>query len=173
MIYQNGYKHVHPADLIQLQNGELLLMAREGTEHISNDGDVIMLRSKDQGKTWGDKQAIAAIKDLDEREGCGIQLKDGTIVVGIFYNNLYDADGRYKSKQVKESDQRHPTSVIDWVRTSLRRATTGTPGPSRNYIDTNGMPFTNLEGPTDAPIQMPDGPVVMGVIAYGLHGDCR
>jgi hypothetical protein len=33
------------------------------------------------------------------------------------------------------------------------------------------MPFTNLEGPTDAPIQMPDGTVVMGVIAYGLHGD--
>jgi photosystem II stability/assembly factor-like uncharacterized protein len=33
------------------------------------------------------------------------------------------------------------------------------------------MPFTDLEGPTDAPIQMPDGSIVMGVIAYGLHGD--
>jgi len=42
-----------------------------------------MLRSKDGGKTWGEKQVIANIKDLDEREGCGIQLKDGTIVVAI------------------------------------------------------------------------------------------
>ena len=50
-----------------------------------------MLRSRDDGKTWGEKQTIAAIKDLDEREGCGLQLRDGTILVGVFYNNLYDS----------------------------------------------------------------------------------
>ena len=34
VLYTNGYRHVHPADLIKLQNGELLLMWREATEHI-------------------------------------------------------------------------------------------------------------------------------------------
>src|SRR5215813_11168435 len=29
VIYQNGFRHVHPADLIALKNGELLLMTRE------------------------------------------------------------------------------------------------------------------------------------------------
>jgi sialidase-1 len=171
VIYQNGYKHVHPADLIQLRNGELLLMAREGTEHISNDGDVIMLRSKDQGKNWGEKQTIGAIKDLDEREGCGIQLKGGTIVLGIFYNNLYDEDGRYNSKRVKESDQRTSEKrhrLGAYIITSRDNGHTWT---EPKFIETNGMPFSNLEGPTDAPIQMPDGSVVMGVIAYGLQGD--
>jgi len=76
VIYSNAFRHVHPADLIQLRNGELLLMSREATEHLSSDGDVIMLRSRDGGKTWGEKQVIASIKDVDEREGCGIQLRD-------------------------------------------------------------------------------------------------
>ena len=95
VIYSNGFRHLHPADLVQLRNGELLMMTSEATEHISNDGDVVMLRSKDGGRTWGEKQVIAAIKDVDEREGCGIQLRDGTIVMGIFFNNLYGEDGSY------------------------------------------------------------------------------
>src|SRR6185369_3075359 len=86
VIYTNGWRHLHPADLIRLQNGDLLVTAREATEHIARDGDVIMLRSKDGGKTWGEKQVIANVKNLDEREGCGIQLKNGTIVVAVFYN---------------------------------------------------------------------------------------
>ena len=53
VIYTNGWRHLHPADLIRLQNGELLVTAREATEHIARDGDVIMLRSKDEGKTGG------------------------------------------------------------------------------------------------------------------------
>ena len=52
VVYQNGFRHLHPADMIKLQNGELLVMFREGTEHYANDGDVVMLRSKDEGKTW-------------------------------------------------------------------------------------------------------------------------
>jgi sialidase-1 len=171
VIYRNGFRHVHPADLIALKNNELLLMAREGTEHISNDGDVIMLRSKDQGRTWGEKQTIGSIKNLDEREGCGIQLKDGTILVAIFYNNLYDADGRYKSEQGKAeraraSDKRRGLGA--YIITSRDNGHTWS---EPNYVDTTGMPFTNLEGPTDAPIQLPDGAVLMGVIAYGLNHD--
>ncbi|MEO7650371.1 MAG: sialidase family protein, partial [Bryobacteraceae bacterium] len=95
VIYTNGFRHLHPADLIQLQNGELLITAREAAEHISRDGDVILLRSKDGGKTWGEKHVIAAVKDLDEREGCGVQLKNGTIVLAVYYNGLYGEDGEY------------------------------------------------------------------------------
>jgi sialidase-1 len=173
VIYQNGYKHVHPADLIRLQNGQLLLMAREGMEHISSDGDVILLRSDDGGKTWGNKQTIAAIKDLDEREGCGIQLKDGTIVVGIFYNNLYNSDGRYDPKQLQES-ARQPSGKRHLLGAYIITSTDdGRTWSEPNYIDTANMPFANLEGPTDAPIEMPDGSILMGVIAYSPHGDAN
>jgi sialidase-1 len=170
VIYTNGFRHLHPADLLTLKNGELLLMSREGTEHISNDGDVFLLRSKDNGKTWGNKQWIAAIKDLDEREGCGIQLKDGTIVVAIFYNDLYFPDGIYASwrrdQQLAKDTLR--ARLGTYVITSKDNGHTWS---KPNYIDIKGMPVTGLEGPTDAPIEMPDGSVVMGVIGYGLHGD--
>jgi sialidase-1 len=40
-----------------------------------------------------------------------------------------------------------------------------------NFISTAGMPFTDVEGPTDAPIEMPDGSIVMGVIGENTHTD--
>ncbi len=33
------------------------------------------------------------------------------------------------------------------------------------------MPFSDLEGPADAPIEMPDGSVLMPVMAYNVRGD--
>ena len=172
VIYSNGFRHLHPADLIRLKNGELLLMAREGTEHIANDGDVFLLRSTDNGKTWGQKQWIAAIKDMDEREGCGIQLKDGTIVVAIFYNKLYFDDGAYfiwKPDQQLAKDTARPR-LGTYIITSKDNGHTWSPP---NYIDIKNMPVNGLEGPTDAPIQMPDGAIVMGVIGYSLNGDSK
>lgn len=168
VIYTDGYHHLHPADLIKLNNGEVLLLTREGTEHISNDGDVISVRSKDGGLTWGDRATVTAIKDVDEREGCGIQLKDGSILVGIFYNNLYDADGVYKSSTTK------PATLPDKARLgafTLRSTDEGHTWSEPHFIDTKDMPFKDLEGPTDAPIEMPDGSIVMGVIGYAPKGD--
>jgi sialidase-1 len=156
-----------------LKNGELLLTSREGREHISNDGDVIMLRSKDGGKTWGDKQVIAPIKDVDEREACGIQLQDGTIVMGIFYNNLYDRDGNYIYRPPgTEDDTRFSDPAVRYLGAYIITSTdNGRTWSKPYYIETKDMPFGNLEGPTDAPIEMPDGSIVMGLIGYNIKGD--
>jgi sialidase-1 len=170
VIYTNGYRHLHPADMIKLQNGDLLLMSREGTEHIANDGDVFMLRSTDNGKTWGEKQWIGAIKDLDEREGTGIQLKDGTIMVAIFFNDLYLPDGQYNSwkPQEKLAPRTDRPRLGTYTITSKDNGRTWS---KPNYLDIKGMPVNGLEGPTDAPIEMPDGSIMMGEIGYSINGD--
>jgi sialidase-1 len=170
IIYTNGWRHLHPADLIKLQNGELLVTAREASEHIARDGDVIMLRSKDMGKTWGGKQVIGGIKDLDEREGCGIQLKDGTILVSVYYNGLYRDNGDYEWRPAGRAamfgagSKRLGTYII----TSKDNGRTWS---KPNFVSTEGMPFTDIEGPADAPIEMPDGSILMPVMGYNVRGD--
>ncbi|WP_414660629.1 sialidase family protein [Horticoccus sp. 23ND18S-11] len=173
VVYQNGFRHLHPADLITLQNGDLLMMTREATEHYSNDGDVVMVRSKDGGRTWGDRQVIAGLKDVDEREGCGVQLPDGTILVGIFYNNLYNPDGSYNF------NWRQNLPVLQKADQGLRylgsytivSRDNGRTWSAPRFIDTKAMPFHDVEGPTDAPIVMPDGTILMGVIGSGTEAD--
>ena len=171
VVYSNGFRHLHPADLIKLKNGDILLFSREATEHIANDGDVFSLRSKDGGITWGDKQWVANIKDLDEREGCGIQMKDGTIVVAIFYNNLYFPDGNYFSwKKGEKLEELGKPRLGTYIVTSKDNGKTWSPP---NYVDIKNMPVSGLEGPTDAPVEMPDGSLIMAVIGYTLHGDSK
>ncbi|WP_437206918.1 sialidase family protein [Planctomicrobium sp. SH664] len=168
VIYTNGHRHLHPADLIKLQNGELLMMTREATDHYARDGEVIMIRSKDGGLTWGEPQTIAAIKNFDEREGCGIQLSDGTIIVGVFYNNLYRDDGTYifnDRQHLQEPQRRFLGSYI------ISSTDNGHTWSEPAYVDTTDMPFKNVEGPTDAPIEMPDGSILMGLIGYNFDGD--
>lgn len=172
VIYSNGYRHLHPADLIPLRNGELLLTAREAAEHYAADGDVIMLRSRDGGLTWGEKQIIAHDDHLDLREGCGVQLRDGTIVVGVFYNGNYNPDGSYRFKDNPRNVALAPGKprLGTFIITSRDNGRTWS---APNFISTRGMPFSSTEGPTDAPIEMPDGSIVMGVIGYGLNGDAK
>ena len=43
-IYTDGYRHLHPADMIPLKDGSVLLTAREATEHVARDGDIVVLR---------------------------------------------------------------------------------------------------------------------------------
>jgi hypothetical protein len=172
VIYTNGWRHLHPADLIPLRNGDLLVTAREATEHIARDGDVIMLRSTDHGKTWGEKQVIGGIKDLDEREGCGLQLKDGTILVGVYYNGLYRDNGDYewdeanRRSQFGKGKQRLGTYIIT-------SGDNGRTWSKPNFVSTKGMPFTDIEGPADAPIEMPDRSILMPVMGYNVRGDVQ
>lgn len=169
VIYTNGFKHLHPADIVKLRNGEILMMTREGSEHYSNDGDIVMLRSKDGGKTWGGKQIISAIKDVDEREGCAVQLKDGTIVMGVFFNDLYKKDGSYPHGEATDKvlEPGKPYLGAHIITSKDNGRTWSKP----NYIDTKDMPFSNLEGPTDAPVEMTDGSIIMGIIGYSPKGD--
>ncbi len=172
LIYSNGFRHLHPADLVKLKNGEWLLFSREGAEHISDDGDVFLLRSKDQGKTWGQKQWVAGIPEVDEREACGLQLKDGTIVMAVFYNKLYFKDGSYflwKPGSTLPKDPVRPR-LGTYIITSNDNGHTWSPP---QYIDIKNMPVNGLEGPTDAPIELPDGSIGMAVIGYALNGDTK
>lgn len=97
VIYTNGRAHVHDADVAQLDNGDLIVCLREGSEHISNDGRTVTVRSSDGGRTWGDRQVVRAHPHTDEREASISQLRDGTVLMNAWVNPFYDAQGVYRT----------------------------------------------------------------------------
>ncbi|MSP13514.1 MAG: exo-alpha-sialidase [Chloroflexi bacterium] len=95
VIYQNGRAHIHPPDVIQLQNGDLLMTFREAMEHLSDDGHIVVVRSRDGGLTWGERQVVVDNYHQDDRETSLTQLRDGTILMVWWANKLYDPTGQY------------------------------------------------------------------------------
>ena len=98
IVYENGRAHVHDSDLLQLHNGDLLVLIREASEHISLDGKMTMVRSRDGGKTWGERQVILDHQQTDDREGNIAQLGDGTLLASCWINPYYNRDGRYGAR---------------------------------------------------------------------------
>lgn len=169
-VYSNGARHVHPADMIPMRDGTILLTAREGTEHVAADGDIVVLRSEDHGRKWT-KVSTFGVPNLDEREACGIQLADGSIMLMVFYNALYRDDGEYEQKWMTKVKLGAGKQYLGFytVISKDRGATWSAP----RYVSTAGMPFSDTEGPADAPIALPDGTLLLPVIAYNLNGEIR
>ena len=114
IVYTNGLAHVHPPDVLLLQNGDLLAALREATEHLSNDGRIVMVRSTDGGKTWGERQVLVETPDADERECALCQLRDGTLLANEWPNTYYDRDGYYIARPTTH----HARTVGTYVRRS-------------------------------------------------------
>ena len=95
IVYEGGRAHVHEADLLLLQNGELLVAFREASEHISNDGKIVTVRSTDGGATWGERTVIREQPYTDERSASLCELRDGTILCNALPQTHYDRHGRY------------------------------------------------------------------------------
>jgi Neuraminidase (sialidase) len=87
--------------------------------------------------------------------------------VGIFYNGNYGPDGAYGTRRQAENSK---PVLGTYIITSRDNGHTWS---EPNFIKTDGMPFTATEGPTDAPIEMPDGSLIMAVIGYRMHGDAK
>lgn len=102
LIYHNGRAHVHPPDVFLLQNGDLLVAFREASEHLSNDGKIVMVRSRDGGKTWDERQVLREHPHTDERDVSITQLRDGTVLVNNWPNPFYDRAGRYWARAMAD-----------------------------------------------------------------------
>lgn len=98
VIYTNGRHHVHQTDVLLLDNGDLLVTFRDGSEHLSGDGKIATVRSTDLGQTWGDYQVVRGRPHTDERESSIAQLRDGTLLMNAWVNSFYDHQGRYLAR---------------------------------------------------------------------------
>lgn len=170
IAYSSGRKHLHPADLVGLKDGTLLLTAREATEHVARDGDMVVIRSTDNGRTWAPFSRIG-IAGLDEREACGMQLPDGSILLAVFYNSMYRNDDEYEQKWQEKLEFGKGKQHMGFY--TVRSRDGGKTWSEPKFASTKGMPFTETEGPADAFIQMPDGTLLLPLIGYNVRGDLK
>ena len=111
IIYTSGRDHVHSPDVLCLQNGEMLACWRDGSEHISNDGKIAMVRSIDGGRTWGDWEVVAEYPNTDYRELSLVQLRDGTLLGNRWHSTYYDPQGHYIGKVHDSMYPGHPAGI--------------------------------------------------------------
>lgn len=74
---------------VLLDNGNIITTFRGGTEHVSNNGKIILARSTDQGQTWV-TSTIFDDAGIDDRNDLGLKkLADGTLILP-FYQHYSD-----------------------------------------------------------------------------------
>ena len=79
VIYETEAHAAFPS-VARLTSGDLLCVFRQGSDHVSPDGQILLCRSKDKGKTWVlEDTVIVAARDC--RDPSIVQLKDGTVLL--------------------------------------------------------------------------------------------
>jgi Neuraminidase (sialidase) len=133
----------------RLQDGRIAVVMRGGAPHIGIKGRLDISFSDDEGKTWS-KPTVVIDSEVDDRNPAFGQAKDGTLVVGYWHCNNYDANGKFK-------DMPHAS------KTKVTRSTDGgktwsTPAE----IDVSDLDFGSPYGKI---VTMPDGAMLMAI--YG------
>jgi len=137
---------------LRLQDGRIAAVMRGPGNHLGLDGRIDIVFSSDEGKTWS-KPAVVVDTPLDDRAPAFGQAKDGTLVLGYYRDQNYDAQGKYD----RTLDRPHDT----WV---TRSSDGGKTWQEPIQIDISeiewGSPFGRI-------LTLPDGAMLMPI--YGLE----
>lgn len=86
VICKEPGKYVGWPSIAKTPSGDLLVVfSGDRSEHVSPDGKVQMVRSRDNGKTWSEPVTIYDTP-IDDRDSGIIQTKNGTMLVSWFTN---------------------------------------------------------------------------------------
>ena len=84
-------RHVAFPGICKAKSGQLIVIYRQGYSHASgnpDDGQVMLVRSADLGKTWGKPELVYDDPNIDDRNAAVGCMDDGTLVV------IFDKYGR-------------------------------------------------------------------------------
>ncbi|HVF10715.1 MAG TPA: sialidase family protein [Abditibacteriaceae bacterium] len=92
IAHQDETLHLHPPHITALRDGELVITMREAIDHLAIDGRIIAVRSRDDGKTWSDKELLFDLGQSDHRSSPIFELPNGEWITTDYrcasdYNN--------------------------------------------------------------------------------------
>jgi hypothetical protein len=165
-----------------LRSGELVAVYNEERWPFHHDsGQTVLVRSRDGGRTWGDRQVVLPYTDTTANWDCGIcELDDGTLIVN-FTLAAYFKRG-IKSEQpswtrgprsVEHGDWSWSYRLMSWLGTYVIRSTDGGRTWS-DMIPVNARPLKHA-GCRLGCWPLADGGLLMGVYGrirgYGEEGE--
>jgi len=164
VVVQHLRTHVHPPNVTRLQNGELIISYREASEHVADDAAGVLLRSRDGGRTWGERVVLFAHPHTDLRQVPITQLRDGTLLCTALIDENYTADGLgLYSDEVHPGYRGRPPSIY------VLRSTD------------NGHTWEEIAGPIAIPnhklevskqmVELPDGCILMATAFKDSDGN--
>jgi len=106
---QDETKHYHPPSLTVMRDGEVLITAREATDHVALDGRIVAVRSRDGGRTWSKPEVLYDLGKSDHRCAPIFELPDGTwLTTDYRAATIYNADG------IEDSNFQQPSQWSAW-----------------------------------------------------------
>ena len=137
-------RHFAFPGVAQAKNGDILVVCREGVSHFGgNDyGKVVLVRSKDKGKTWEKRVTVYENPGKDCRDAAILCLPDGTLAV-----TAYDGQARIMRSEDNGYTWDTPTVTPVFAPHGLALAPDGTlyyigawqtGNPAVQYIDIAG-----------------------------------
>jgi hypothetical protein len=177
------HKHCYnQVNVRRLRSGELLAIYNEERFPFHHDsGQTVLVRSRDDGKTWGDRQVVLPYTDVTGNWDCGIaELNDGTLLVsltiaGYFKRGVRPEQPSWSRGPMTEEhgDWTWSYRTMGWLGTYVLRSTDGGATWSEP-IPVNARPLKHA-GCRLGPWPMPGGEVLLGVYGrirgYGEEGE--
>ena len=103
VLYEDADVYAAWPAIVRAADGDLLVAFTSTEEHVSPDGKIVMIRSSDNGETWGPLETVYD-SPVDDRESGLTRLRDGRILAHIWsthwtrdaYETTYD--GHYEDQ---------------------------------------------------------------------------
>ncbi|WP_165978282.1 sialidase family protein [Actinomadura darangshiensis] len=96
-------KKLHFPNMERLNDGSLVAVAREGVGHTGQDGRLLMLTSKDGGRTWSSPEAVHD-SPYDDRDPMITQLRSGRLLLNWFQIDYSVSPAEPMGEFVQRSD---------------------------------------------------------------------
>jgi hypothetical protein len=134
-----------------LRDGDLLAVYNEERWPFHHDsGQTVMIRSRDAGRTWGDRRVVLPYTDTQGNWDCGIcELPDGTLLVnltlaGYFQRGITPEQPSWSHgpRSAEHGDWTWSYRLMGWLGTAVLRSTDGGATWSEP-IPVNARPLTH------------------------------
>jgi sialidase-1 len=162
VIHQDETLHYHPATITVMADGEAVVTAREATDHLANDGRMVMFRSRDGGASWGPREVMFSLERADHRCAPIFELPNGEWLTTDYRpGGLYGADG------VVDTD--HFLVPSQWAAWSTDRGRTWTISEKPLTVPGAPAPYVEVERHM---IRLPSGRLLTaGIYCGGVKPD--